>query len=201
MGLCTLAFSLRAYIRFLYFRRLLVDDYMMLVALLMLVAIAVVNQLHLSDIYLMIHVQNGVATPGADFLDRMSAGLAADGGSLLLSIIGIWVIKLNFLLFFYRIGHMIIEYLIFWWVALIVVVGCGAAGVGVIPYSCVFGDIDYIIGQCSTEASVAHIYTVYKVSVILDVCSDALSRSHPSGSVSRPFLLTSRATQSFAFPL
>ncbi|KAK3942849.1 hypothetical protein QBC46DRAFT_423853 [Diplogelasinospora grovesii] len=174
VGLCAISFCLRSYVRFIYFRMLLVDDYLMLTALILLIAIASVLQVWLQDIYLMIRVQNGLAIPGADFFDRMSSGLRADGIAILLFIIGVWIIKLNFLLFFYRLGHQITQYLIFWWVALVIVVGCGAAGVGVIPYDCMFGDIMHIITQCSSESSVGHIYDVYKASVVVDVCSDAI---------------------------
>ncbi|KAK3935878.1 hypothetical protein QBC46DRAFT_346182 [Diplogelasinospora grovesii] len=45
---------------------------------------------------------------------------------------------MNFLLFFYRLSHQIREYLIFWWVSVILVIGCGAASIGIVPYSCHF---------------------------------------------------------------
>ncbi len=148
---------------------------MMLLALAIQVAFAGLGQAYLGDIYLMTRVQNGVVTPGADFLDRMTDGLRADGIMLLLSILGIWVIKMNFLLFFYRLGYHMPAYRIFWWVSVVAVVACGAAAVGMLPFSCFFGSIMHIVTQCSTEASVGSIYTTYKVSVAVDCVSDAIS--------------------------
>ncbi|KAK4150237.1 hypothetical protein C8A00DRAFT_18196 [Chaetomidium leptoderma] len=179
VGLSATAFAFRAYIRINYMRRFHSSDYLMLLALAIQAAIAGVGQAYLSDIYLMTHVQNGVATPGADFLDRMTAGLRGDGIMLLLSIIGIWVIKMNFLLFFYRLGHQITSFKVFWTVSVVVVIGCGAASVGMLPFDCSFGDIMHIITQCSTEGTVGAIYTKYKVSVAVDCVSDAVIISFP----------------------
>lgn len=124
----------------------------------------------------MMHVQNGQAIPGPDFPDRMSAGLRADGAVLILDTVGIWLIKLNFLVFFYRLGHQIKAYLIAWWISLIFVISCLAVLLGIIPYSCSFGALDHIVVECATESSLNYIYTAYRVSISIDVISDAISR-------------------------
>ncbi|KAK3900003.1 hypothetical protein C8A05DRAFT_46059 [Staphylotrichum tortipilum] len=172
--LSTTALAFRIYIRISCMRRLHSSDHMMALALALQLAFAGVGQAFLSDIYLMTRVQNGVVTPGADFLDRMTMGLRADGVMLVLSNVGIWVIKMNFLLFFYRLGRHITVYLVFWWVSVVVVIGCGAAAIGMLPFGCMFGDIMSIITKCSSDESVGGIYTRYKVSVVVDCVSDAL---------------------------
>ncbi|KAK4098063.1 hypothetical protein N658DRAFT_390399, partial [Parathielavia hyrcaniae] len=131
-------------------------------------------QAYLGDVYLMTRVQNGVVAPGADFLDRMQRGLRGDGVMLLVAIVGIWVVKMNFMLFFYSLGSRIVFYRVFWWVSVVVVVGCGAVAVGMLPFGCLFGEIMHVVVQCSTEGSVADIYTRYKVSVAVDCVSDGL---------------------------
>lgn len=175
--LSAIALAFRIYIRISCMRRLHSSDHMMALALALQLAFAGVGQAFLGDIYLMTRVQNGVVAPGADFLDRMTMGLRADGVMLLLSSVGIWVIKMNFLLFFYRLGRHITSYLVFWWVSVVVVVGCGAAAIGMMPFGCMFGDIMHIITKCSSDESVGGIYTRYKVSVVVDCVSDALSES------------------------
>ncbi len=171
------ALAFRIYIRISCMRHLHSSDYMMMLALALQLAFAGVGQAFLGDIYLMTRVQNGTVAPGADFLDRMTTGLRADGVMLLLSSVGIWVIKMNFLLFFYRLGRHITVYLVFWWVSVVVVVGCGAAAIGMMPFGCMFGDIMHIITKCSSDESVGGIYTRYKASVVVDCVSDAISES------------------------
>ena len=175
IGLCFTACSLRLASRIVCFGRLLIEDYLILGAMAILISIATILQLFIGDIYLMMAVENQTASPGLDFPNRMLAGLKADGVVLILCTIGVWLIKLNFLIFFYRLGHQIRLYLIFWWVATLVVIGCLAVLLGVIPYSCSFGSLEHIVMICGSESSVAHIYTVYKVSISIDVVSDAIS--------------------------
>lgn len=176
VGLSATAFAFRVYIRVHYMRRIHSSDYLMLFALLLQIVFAGLGQAYLSDIYYMTHVQNGVAAPEADLLQRMSRALRGDGIMLLISLVGIWVIKMNFLLFFYRLGHHMTTYRVLWSLAVVVVIGCGAAAVGMLPYACQFGDIMYVITQCSSQASVGAIYTKYKVSVAVDCVTDAVSK-------------------------
>ncbi|KAK7752337.1 hypothetical protein SLS62_005673 [Diatrype stigma] len=140
-----------------------------------LISVAAVLQRFLGDIYLMMHVENGQAIPGPDFPVRMAAGLRADGVVLILDTVGIWLIKLNFLVFFYRLGHQIKAYLIAWWISLVVVISCLAVLLGVIPYSCSFGTLEHIVVECASESSVKYIYTAYRVSISIDVLSDAIT--------------------------
>ncbi len=124
----------------------------------------------------MLDVQNGQTIPGPDFPDRMLAGLRASGSSLVLCTIGTWLIKFNFLCFFYRLGYHVRLYLIFWWIAFALVMACGAVILGVIHYSCSFGSWDYLVNVCSTAPKLHYIYTVYKVGISMDVFSDVISK-------------------------
>lgn len=149
----------------------------MIIASAILISIAAVLQCFIGDLYLMIHVQNQLVVPGPDFPDRLVTALRIDGIALMLSMIGIWTIKFNFLLFFRRFGRQIRNYMIVWWVAFALVLCCGIVNIGVIPYGCVFGQLSYLTGYCATQSSVGHIYASYKASVAIDVFSDAISES------------------------
>ena len=175
VGLCIVNFALRSYIRLHCFRRLQVDDWLMFLALLMFLAIAIVGQLFLKDIYLLIHVENGLVQPPPDFFDRMATGLRAEGIIVPLVVVGVWLIKLNFMLFFWRIGHQLTVFLILWWISLVLVCGCGVATLGIAPWTCFFGSLTDIIQGCASEDGLRHVYDVYKASVVVDCCSDAIS--------------------------
>lgn len=168
--------ALRFTIRLVSFRRLFIEDYLMLFSLLSLVAIAAVLQRFLGDIYTMIAVQNQLITPGPDFYDKLLSGLQADGVALILNTLGIWAIKLNFLSFFRGFGRQIKTYILFWWISLTLVVACGIVQLGVIPYRCMFGNLYQITTKCATESSIGDIYAGYKAAVAVDVISDAISK-------------------------
>ncbi|KAJ8120491.1 hypothetical protein ONZ43_g2812 [Nemania bipapillata] len=175
IGICTVASAIRFAIRFASWRRLLPEDYIMLLALVLLIAIAGVLQTYVGDIYYLTHVQNGIELPGPDFQTRVLDALRADGIVLAVGAIGIYAIKLNFLFFFYRIGNHVKAYLVIWWASTFFIISSLAINLGVIPYKCSFGNIIQTTVECATEASVAHIYLVYKLAVALDVICDALS--------------------------
>lgn len=185
IGACALTSVLRFCIRIVSFRRLFVEDYLMLFSLVLLITTGALLQYSIGDVYMVIQVQNEVIPPGLDFPQRMASCLRAAGIVLVLDTIGIWAIKLNFLVFFRGFGHQIRTYMILWWVSLILVVGIGAAHIGIIPYYCVFGPLLSIVERCSTASGVTHLYAVYKVSVSIDVISDAISKFPKYSRVSR----------------
>ncbi|KAK2599843.1 hypothetical protein N8I77_011565 [Diaporthe amygdali] len=78
---CTIAFIARAYIRYVCFHRLLAEDYLMLLALAMHNSQAVLAQIYANQ-----------------------KAFVAVGICINLSMIGILIVKINFLLFFRRIG-------------------------------------------------------------------------------------------------
>ncbi|KAL5372708.1 hypothetical protein DPSP01_013270 [Paraphaeosphaeria sporulosa] len=179
VGICIATCILRFWIRFMCFRRLFVEDYLMVGAVAVLIAISAVLQVYLGDLYALLHVQNMLAAPGPDFMNQMARGLKGDAIAIVLSIIGLWMIKLNFLLFFYRIGYQIKAYFITWWVALVVVMACGVINLGMVPYDCMLGSTMHITVTCAMESRVQKIYTLYIVSVVIDVLSDLIIMAFP----------------------
>ncbi|KAH8600690.1 hypothetical protein B0O99DRAFT_503041, partial [Bisporella sp. PMI_857] len=178
-ALCTIALSIRLYIRYACFHRLLVDDCLMIVSLGVLLAATIENQLHSKYIYTLVNVSNGKELPTEHFLTDIQKGLRSFGTAVILSYIGIWLIKLNFLFFFRRLGAQVTSYVIFWWLVLGFTIACGAVSFGVMQYHCLFGPVEDIITVCSMPSVVRQTYTYFKVSCIVDVVSDALILCFP----------------------
>lgn len=178
-ALCVLAFGLRAYVRVVCFHRLYVDDWLMLGALLLALGDNVLCQLGIGYIYDIVADPNYIANPkfipGADFLTNTQTGLRQFGTGVILSYIGIWVIKFNFLLFFYRLGSRVRRFRVIWWAVVVVTMVCGVAELATLQVKCLFGSGTYIVTECSLPSSMQDSYTRFKVSCILDVVTDALS--------------------------
>lgn len=200
LSICIIAFLLRISIRIICFRRLLIEDALMLFALAGLISISVITQLFLSDLYQLYRVEKQFEAPGPDFLHTMTSALHADGIVIVLvrtfsfyllvqqadfnvvelghqSIITIWTVKLNFLAFFYRLTRQIRSYRILWWIALSIVLACGVVAISIIPYGCMFRDPVYIISNCATNEGIASEFVVTKVGVAVDVLSDIIRES------------------------
>lgn len=176
--MCIVAFGVRLYIRVHCFHRLLADDWVMLFALILMGSLAALGQAVLTDIYTIIAFQNGSLVPDAAFLDTMLRGVRGFGSALIISMIGILAVKISFLLFFKRLGAQITSYLVLWYVLLFITVACGVVNVGLVNFRCNFGSIETISKSCTGRAVVEHEVAFQIISVVLDVFSDVLSRSH-----------------------
>ncbi|KAI1381441.1 hypothetical protein F4677DRAFT_126590 [Hypoxylon crocopeplum] len=173
-ALCVIGYCCRAYVRLVCHRRLLADDWLMLASLLMLLGIAILSQLSLHFVYTEAAVVSGKLTPGADFLNVIHRTLQGFGIFLILAYVGIWSIKIGFLLFFYRFGSKIRRFVILWWTFLVVTVACLTVLVGTGNYSCIFGSEDYIKAVCLESTGSSKDKAMFKLSIALDVISDAL---------------------------
>lgn len=114
------------------------------------------------------------------FLTDTEAMLKACGSSIILFIVGFYCIKVNFLLFFYRLGNRVGRvFWIVWWIVFVIVLACGIASVtmGVPTFRCLFGNIGYTLTTCQTHGYENKFFTYFRVSVALDIFTDALSES------------------------
>ncbi|KAI0188148.1 hypothetical protein EV127DRAFT_513172 [Xylaria flabelliformis] len=178
-ALCLISVSVRTYTRFICFHRLLIDDYLMLLALVLLAGTAATGQLVLGDVYTLIRVGRGEEAPGPNFLEETKRGILGFAVQSIFCYAGLWLIKLSFLVFFYRLGHNVTKYLIFWWIVLFFVIASLATEIGIVQYQCIFGPIDYILGVCKETAVIMKTDELFKVSVIIDVISDVLILCFP----------------------
>lgn len=85
---------------------------------------------------------------------------------------GIWAVKVNFLMFFYRLTGKIRLYLISWWMVTVVIVACYVSILGVIPWKCTFGTFAHMTGVCASSSGIKQETIDTKVGVALDVFSD-----------------------------
>lgn len=141
-------------------------------------SIAVIGQLFLVYMYEVTAVDNG-APMGPDFPTHALRGVGAYGVILILSVSGIWLIKLNFLLFFYRLGNQVTVYRIVWWICFVFNIGCGAGCFGILQYPCMFGSVETIFVRCATASALRDTYVCAIMTAVLDVVSDFASESFP----------------------
>ncbi|KUI64270.1 hypothetical protein VM1G_11073 [Cytospora mali] len=176
-ALCFVAFVSRIYIRWVCFRRLLAEDFLMLAAMLLLTGIEALSQYYAGFIYHLMAYVNGTATIGPDFVTNTEGMLKSCGPAIIMFLIGFYFIKVNFLLFFYRLGNRAARiFRIVWWVVFGIVLVCGIASVtmGVSTFKCLFGGIFYTFTTCETVEYENKFFTYFRASVALDIFTDAL---------------------------
>lgn len=148
----------------------------MLLALGCHLSVDVIGQLNLVYMYEITAVNNG-GPMGPNFVPRALQGVKTFGIMLVLDVSGIWLIKLNFLLFFYRLGHMITAYRITWWICFVFSIACGIGCFGIFQYPCMFGSVDTIFVECATVAALKDTYVRTIMTAVLDIASDFASES------------------------
>ncbi|KAK4184615.1 hypothetical protein QBC35DRAFT_47172 [Podospora australis] len=176
VAICTLAYLVRVYIRYVSFRKLTVEDWLMLVALVMHNATAIIAQLFIRHIFVLEAAERGdYSVVDEHFFDNCLRGLKAFGSTMVLTITGITIVKVNFLIFFRRIGRELRWFSVVWWGVLIFVLGTGASQIGMHDFKCVFSDADYIFTlNCTSNEARAKNYFNAIFSAAVDATSDAL---------------------------
>ncbi|CAI6336756.1 unnamed protein product [Periconia digitata] len=175
-ALVIIAFFVRAYIRYASFKHLLLEDYLMLFALLLHFSGAILIQLFIEHAYDIEAVGKGdFSKIGPDFIQNSQKAFIATGASLLLAMIGVLVIKLNFLIFFRRLGQEINRFGIAWWLILIFTVSCTIVSLAISPFGCMFGKIEHILSpQCTGPAMTHRVLVSTVFSSATDAASDLM---------------------------
>lgn len=170
-----IAVSCRIYIRLVTFRHLVFEDSLILVSLACLLVTSILCHLRMADIYNKMEVAWGNVLPAPDFWDRNKEGLDAVLAHLVLTIVALFLVKLNFLLFFRRLGSSLTHYQVIWWTVTIITVACGATTLGLTRFKCIQGTPDYILTYCTSPQELTDSSRANMISSILDVVSDVLS--------------------------
>jgi hypothetical protein len=101
----TFALAFRYYVRIKCFRRLLPDDYVVGFSWTLLFATAIIWQLVLSDMYVVTETGAGLRQPTPTLPDSLSHYSRGSFAVFEIFHVGLWSIKTNFLVFFYKLGN------------------------------------------------------------------------------------------------
>ncbi|KAI1086279.1 hypothetical protein F5B19DRAFT_479829 [Rostrohypoxylon terebratum] len=179
VSLCILAFSCRLVIRTVCFRRLLFEDYFMLLSLIILIATAIILQVLVQYCYNIEEVRIGNEVIMMEFLEGLVKGLHGHVALMMMNYIGIWLIKFSFLIFLSRLGERVTKYRVFWWIVLIFNIISGVAAIAIIPFGCLLAPVDSIILVCKGRGNRIFANLNSIISCLLDAVGDAMIIGFP----------------------
>lgn len=175
-------FSGRIWIRWTALRRIFSEDYVMFFVLLLQLATCIICQLRLRYVYEMEEVGNGLRMPPPTFLEDVPKGLRGLLASQILSVIAIWGVKANLLLFFYRLFSLVVmkTYRRIWWGVVVITIISFGVFMGLISYKCTASDVEVIMGHCTTPDAIRLEWIQVQTSSAVDAFNDALSNTNLS---------------------
>lgn len=153
----------------------------MLGVLVLALGSAIVSQLRLHFVYIVDDVGNGVIPMPPTFLEDVPKAFTGVFSLMVLCTVGIYAVKLNFLLFFRRLGGQITEYTILWWIVTLATIVCFGATFGVFEYKCTLSDNNVIFFVCSSKTEIARSWRNMIISCTLDAFTDVLSKTPAAG--------------------
>jgi hypothetical protein len=144
-GTSLLFLAFRIYAQLKSFRRLFIDDFLVLFAWIIILSAAILWQVEGKVLYESYAVSAGTAPLTPAFLLRFDTFMRCLAPLEILFYSALWSVKFSFMAFFYRLSHKI-RYLRNWWYTVLFATICVyLASIGDIEYKCSFGGIDFII--------------------------------------------------------
>ena len=139
----------RICVRLKFFRRLYIDDTMVIAAWLMTVANAAIWQGAIEPLYLTVGITSGqVATPPSDYATTtFFVYTHSQFATIVLYSTSLYTTKLSFLFFFRILGDKIRRQQIIWWSALAFVVAAYLITLGLLDFRCLVGPKHKAIGN------------------------------------------------------
>ncbi|KAJ8059985.1 hypothetical protein OCU04_011598 [Sclerotinia nivalis] len=174
----TMALAFRYYVRTKNFHHLLIDDFFAGFAWILLVSTAILWTVIINDFYEIKYVLSGMKMPDANLFYSLGRYLHGSLAVLFIFYVELWCIKINFLIFFRKLGDQVRHYQIYWWIVTLFTVAAGAVCIGTIQYDCL-GSVEKAIAECAQPSAVRFEDVTLKVNCALDVLTDALSEFLP----------------------
>ncbi|KAI1459619.1 hypothetical protein F4805DRAFT_419641 [Annulohypoxylon moriforme] len=174
VSLCILTFSSRMTIRVICFRRLFVEDYVMLLSLVILVATAITIQILVPYRHDLADLRSAHPPPSLELLKETAKGLRGHVALMVMNYIGIWLIKFSFLVFLYRLGDRVTKYRIFWWIVLVFNIAAGLTAIGIIDFECLLSPVERIVLVCDYQKRRVFLILNSVVSSLLDALGDVM---------------------------
>ncbi|PVH96015.1 hypothetical protein DM02DRAFT_675103 [Periconia macrospinosa] len=178
-SLATIGLLFRFYVRLKCFRKLLADDYIAGFAWLLLLISACIWYMTIDGMYELSFVSAGMALPTADFPHNAHRFLVGSNVALIMFYVGLWSIKISFLVFFYRLGENFRPYQICWWIVLVCTIGSGLVCIGDIQYHCLSDSFDKVFSKCASENAIRFQEVTIKLNCALDVVTDVMIMALP----------------------
>ncbi|KAK8040134.1 hypothetical protein PG993_008545 [Apiospora rasikravindrae] len=172
-GISALFLIGRLTVRIVSASKLLLDDYLVIAAWLMLLTSAILWAVKGGVLYWMYDVQYGRRPSTPEFVPAYGTSMPLVFIWSTLFSACLWAVKFSFLVFFRRLGFKVNRKHFWWWFVFAVTACGGIVAIVDLDFSCTLTDIEYIMAECTKKKHVrfqdAGIYTNLAIDLVTDL--------------------------------
>ncbi|KAJ5329399.1 hypothetical protein N7452_009789 [Penicillium brevicompactum] len=169
----------RVYVQLASFHRLLIDDFLVISAWIIILSAAIIWQVKGKILYELYAISAGEKPFSLDFLPRYNVFMRYNAPFQILFYTGLWCIKFSFMAFFYRLCSKVKAFRIWWFVVFFCTASVYIACIGDIEYKCSLGGIEYIITQCPQLHHIHYENRSFWANAAGDIVTDLMILSIP----------------------
>ena len=137
----------RVFVRIKVFRRLWVDDALVVFAWLLLLITAILWQTQVEALYTQYKLLSGAVLPTPEIEYKQSLYLRCFAAIFVLFYTCLFAVKLSFLFFFQRLGARVLGQRIWWWFVLIFNTAAWVTLIGSMGWRCLLSSLEYIFSK------------------------------------------------------
>ncbi|KAJ5185589.1 hypothetical protein N7491_006542 [Penicillium cf. griseofulvum] len=178
-GVSFIFVAFRIYAQVASFCRLFLDDFLVVLAWVIMLTAAVIWQVEGKILYDLYAISAGTKQFTLEFLPRYNKFMRFSAPFEILFYSALWCVKFSFMALFYRISAKVKSLRIWWFVVLFCTASVYIASVADIEYKCSLGGIEYIITQCPQPHHVHYENRMFWANCAGDVITDLMILSIP----------------------
>ncbi|OQD63722.1 hypothetical protein PENPOL_c009G07296 [Penicillium polonicum] len=179
-GMSFIFVAIRVYAQLISFRRLFLDDFLVVLAWVIILTAAVIWQILGKILYDLYAISAGTKQFTLEFLPRYNTFMRFNAPFEILFYSALWSVKFSFMALFYRISAKVKSLRIWWFVVLFCTASVYIASVADIEWKCSFGGQDYIsAAECPQPNHVHYENRMFWANCAGDVITDLMILSIP----------------------
>ncbi|KAL8671172.1 MAG: hypothetical protein Q9168_004325 [Polycauliona sp. 1 TL-2023] len=165
----------RIFVRLKVFRRLWVDDAMVILAWVLLLISAILWQTQVDALYTQHKLVAGTVYPTPQVLHSQEVYERSLAALFVFFYTCLFAVKLSFLFFFRRLGTNVRGQRIWWWTVFAINIAVWITLIRSLDWACMVSPLDYIFsGQCDKTSTLEFQHRTFVYSCAIDVVTDAL---------------------------
>lgn len=141
----------RLYVQLAYFHGLFIDDFLVILAWIIILTAAVIWQIYGRHLFQFNRVLSGQESLTLSALLQYHTFMHSLAPLQILFYTALWCIKFSFLSFFYRLSCRIKPLCLWWVIVVVITAGVYIASVADIEYKCSFGGLEYVMGKLANS--------------------------------------------------